>query len=656
MNKTAELFYSIGEPYAAGLFEHPEKDFFYRHTVAYARYYENLKPAVYEVGEQLYPSKTKFFQSGYAVSPQFALTYQVDWGRLEEKSREAAGIMREFARISHSPGGWTHGAPNYRRILREGLDSYRDRIAKTSHGDFTDSLLMLVDAMKGYISRSIEYLKSVNAPDRLIAALERVPFKPAQSYYEGLVSWNVIFYFDGADNLGCLDEGLGYLYKGEDYTDIIGELFGNIDAVGTWSCTVGPDYNAVTEQAVRAIRHRRRPMLELRVTPDMPESLWQLAADNIRDGSQNPSFYNEKGIHDMLKEHFPDIPDSELILFCGCGCTETNLQGITRAGGTDDDIPLAKIFEEYMHANLAKAETFEDFYEGLCRETERRIDKQLDDIVDRYDYMAEFLPNPPRTLFFDDCIEKGKDFNAGGARYTWTQSSDSGLINVIDSLTAVREIVYRKKLFTPTDFLEKLSAEDEGLYRILRTCPCFGIDNDDVDSLAYDYAKRVYSVYRNKPPKSFVDAYILTEHQFLRYEYIGEGIGPTPDGRKRGDPTCDSIASLRGKAVEGPTAMLKSAAKLPQYLADGISVLNLTISKDFVDKSLRALVDGYFAMGGIQVQVTCTSVDELKDALVNPDKHRDLIVRVGGYSDYFINLNPRLRAAVVERNIHELEG
>ena len=131
-------------------------------------------------------------------------------------------------------------------------------------------------------------------------------------------------------------------------------------------------------------------------------------------------------------------------------------------------------------------------------------------------------------------------------------------------------------------------------------------------------------------------------------------VGPTPDGRHRGDPTCDSIAALRGKAANGPTAMLKSAARLPQSLADGISVLNLTLSKKFVGNALRALVNSYFAMGGIQVQVTCTSVEELQDALQNPDKHRDLIVRVGGYSDYFVNLSPALQQAVVERNVHEL--
>lgn len=654
MNQLAELFYSIGEPYAAGLFEEPEKDYFYRHALANARYFELLRPAPYEAGERLYPCKTKFYDYDCAVIPQFATTYQTDWGKLEGKSHEAAAALREFEAVSRNPGGWTHAAPNYKRIVREGLNSYRVRIEKQPEGEFRDGLLHLVDAMKNYVERSVEYLRSVNAPTELVDALSRVPFEPAETYYEGLVAWNMIFYFDGADNLGYLDDGLIHLYRGEDLTDVIGELFGNIDAAGTWSCTVGVNYNPITEQAVRAIKNRRRPMLELMTTPDMPDKLWELAIENIRCGSCNPAFYNAVGIHDMLKARFPHIPDEELALFCGCGCTETNLQGITRAGGTDDNIPLLLILEQYMKAHLAESETFEEFYEGLCTETERQIDEQLNAIVERYNYMAKYMPNPIRTLFTDDCIEKGKDFNAGGARYTWTQSSDSGLINTVDSLLAIRELVFCKKQYTAEEFIEKLTAEDPILYKMLEQCPCFGTDNDEADALAADYAKRVYTVYRTKEPKSFIDAYILTEHQFLRYESEGLRVGATPDGRKKGEPTCDSIAALRGKAVDGPTAMLKSAAKLPQDLADGISVLNLTLSKSFVGDALRSLVSSYFALGGIQVQVTCTSVEELRDALAYPEKHRDLIVRVGGYSDYFINLSPALRKTVVERNVHEL--
>jgi len=654
MNGIAALFYRIGEPYAAGLFEEPEKGYFYRHAIANARFLEALRPASFAEGEQLYPSGRKYFCSGCAVVPNFAQTYTVDWKKLEEKSPEAAAELRKFFEISHMPGGWTHAAPNYKRILREGLASYRERILAQPAGEFRDGLLALVNAMEDYLRRSAAYLRSVGAPSRLVEALEKVPFAPAETYYEGLVAWNVIFYFDGADNLGCLDDGLAHLYAGEDYTDIIHELFGNIDAVGHWSCTVGTVYNEITRQALRAVRGRRRPMLELMVREDMPDDLWEIAIENIRSGCTHPSFYNVRGIHNMLKARFPQIPDGELSLFCGCGCTETNLQGLTRAGGTDDVVPLLRILEQVMHAELAKTDTFEEFYEKVCAASVRGYENLAKKITDRYLYMAEYLPNPIRTLFTDDCIEKGKDFNAGGARYTWIQSADSGLINAVDSLLAIRELVYRQKKYTAEEFLAKLTAEDPQLYAELRKCPCFGTDDEEADALAADFASRGYAVYYNHEPVDFIDGYLITEHQFQRYESEGRSVGATPDGRRKSEPTCDSIAALRGKAEDGPTAMLKSAARLPQNLALGISVLNLTLDKKFVGESLRALILAYFELGGIQVQVSCTSVEELQAAMQNPDAHRDLIVRVGGYSDYFVNLTPALRQAVLERNVHQL--
>jgi len=656
MNQIAALFYEIGEPFAAGLFEEPEKGYFYRFCLGYARYFEALRPAEWK-GEQLYPALKRFYDPACAVRPQFAISYEIDWKKLEEKSVEAAAQLRGFYDICHNPGGWTHAAPNYRRILKEGLSSYRARVMARPEGEeFREGLLALIAGMENYICRSIEYLRSAGAPQRLIRALERVPFEPAATYYEGLVAWNIIFYFDGADNLGCLDSGLIDLYAGEDYTEIIGELYANLDAAETWSVTVGPDYNPITLQALRAIRGRRRPLLELMVTENMPDELWEMAIDHLRAGSSNPAFYNADGIYAMLRKRFPHIPEEEIRLFCGCGCTETNLQGLTRAGGTDENVPLLLIFEKYMYEKLPSAGSFEQFYGDFCELSRKETNAVLDRITGCYEYMAKYLPNPPRTLFTDDCIEKGLDFNAGGARYTWTQNPHSGLINVIDSLLAIRELVFRKKKFTPEQFLEKLTKEDPALFALLRQCPCYGIGSDEADSLAADYMTCVYSVYHEKQPGAFIDAHLLTEHQFLRYESEGSMIGPTPDGRRRGEPTCDSIASIRGKAVKGPTAMLSSAGRMPQNMADGISVLNLTLGKNFAGKTLRALVETYFGMGGIQLQVTVTSVEELRDAVAHPELHQDMIVRVGGYSDYFVRLSPALQQTVIERNIHELGG
>ena len=670
MSSISEFFRSINEPYAAGLFEEQEKGVFYRHCRALACWFDAAEPPVYQSGEKLYPRNRRLFEKNYdmrCVKPQYACTYDCDLNKLEKicaahNAGEAFEAMRDFRQFSRNPTGWTHGAPNYARIVREGLDSYRERILKilpdtTEKAEFRDGLLLMLEAMKKYSRRCVAYLESVSADSELIDALRRVPFEPAATYYEGLVSWNAVFYFDGCDNLGCLDAGLAHLCRGEDMTGVIAELFENIDAVDMWSCTLGPVYNDVTRQAIKAVHGKRRPLLELRVNENTPEDIWLLAAEALSTGCTNPSFYNEKGIHDMLHDRFPYISDDELLRFCGCGCTETNLEGITHAGGTDEDVNLLRVFETYLYESLGQKETFEDFFEGMCRAAEEYTDKQLDRTEEVYRKRTVCLPHPMRTLLFDDCIDKAKDFNNGGTRYSLTMNSESGLINVIDSLAAVKDIYYEKKLYSAEQFLALLKAEDEGFYAQLKTCPCFGTDDEAVDRMGAEFARRVFSVYRNKKPAlEFLDGFTLTEHQFSRYEHCGECVGPTPDGRKAGQPTCDSLAALRGKAVKGPTAMLCSSSKLPQNLVDGISVVNLTLMKNVCQSAalLRGIVLGYFGMGGIQLQITATSPDELKDALAHPERHEDLIVRVGGYSEYFRNLSPALRRAVVERNVHDL--
>lgn len=649
-----ELFTSIGEPFAAGLFEQPDSAYFDRYCAAYSRHYDAMKPAEYH-GELLYPCGTGFFRTSAAVVPQYASTYIWNAEVLEKKSPLAKKIFGDFTRLSHSPGGWTHGAPNYARIIKEGLNSFRARLDAQEYSPFKFSMLRFISSIENWLKRSVEYLKSAGAPEKLVSALEHVPFEPARNMYEGLVAWNLILYIDGVDNFGMLDYGLDHLIDGEDYTDVIAQMFDNIEACDRWSCTIGGVvYNDITEQAIKAVRGNSRPLLELRVREDMPDKFWNLAAENIRMGCSNPAFYNEKGIHDMLKNRFPDIPEDDLKLFCGCGCTETNFMGLTRAGGTDNCVNIIAIFDRCMNESLASCVSFEEFYEIVCDAVEKETNLQLDAVEYNYRFMSEYLPNPPRTLLFDDCIDKRLDFNAGGARYTWTQGSDAGLINTIDSLLAVKDLIFDRKILTAEEFLEKLHSEDEAFYKILNTCPCFGVDNDEADNLAKRFTERAYMVYRNRKPKYFIDASILTEHQFTRYSYLGIGVGPTPDGRHRDDSTCDSIASLRGKALEGPTAMMKSASKLPQNLAEGISVLNLTINKDFIDSSLVSLVKSYFALGGIQVQVTATSEEELNDAMEHPERHGDMVVRVGGYSDYWKNLSPALRKAVWERNVHKL--
>jgi formate C-acetyltransferase len=167
-----------------------------------------------------------------------------------------------------------------------------------------------------------------------------------------------------------------------------------------------------------------------------------------------------------------------------------------------------------------------------------------------------------------------------------------------------------------------------------------------------DFTTRFYEHYLNGKLDLGI-GFFPTAHQFVRHIYCGMWVGPTPDGRHRGDYAADSIAAVNGKAVKGPTVMLADAACYEQKDIYGIAVTNLSITRKYKPELLRALVEGYFELGGTQLQITAVDRETLLEAKKDPDSHRDLIVRVGGYSEYFRNLMSEAQDAVIARTLFE---
>lgn len=661
MNEKTELFQKLNEPYAAGFFEEEERGLFFRFSRAQRRYFENRPVDDYR-GGRLYPSGV-IHDGGYAVHPECAKTFNPDYYiPLYEKSPEAAAIMKEvrdksnFTVTPSAPyitiSGYTHSAPHYERILKEGFDAYEERIQKIEDIDMRDGLLDVLEGIRNYHARGLEYLRRENADKELISALEQVPFRPARNIYEAIVCWNYVMYLEGIDNVGMLDAGLVPYYRGEDISREIRELFENVNDNGKWNCCIGPEYNEITKECLRQSKGLRRPQVTLRVRKDMPDEIWELALEGNYSGCGNPTYYNEEMIQGMLAEGFPGITEADKERFCPVGCTETSIAGYTNAGGIDGNINLAMIFEDYMKTHLEQAKSFEEFYGGYLEEVRKGVDLFLSDIWRNHEQRAHYLPNPMRSLTIDDCIDKGLDYNNGGARYNGTLTSETGMINVIDSLLAVKNLIFEKRRFEPKEFLRLLELEDSYLYKILAKVPHYGTDDEACDELAHDFSGFFYGLYKGK--KCYRGGgCIPTSHQYNRHPKEGKKVGPTPDGRRRGEPLNDSLGPLSGKATNGPTAMILSVSKIDQVSIYGMGVLNLSIHKKFARKSLRALLEAYMEEGGLMVQITMTSKEELMDAMVHPEKHEDLVVRVGGYSEYFNRLTPDLKRVILERTLHE---
>ena len=659
---TCERFRKIGEYYAAGLYEDESRSLFYRKALALRRHYENTPLPDYN-GGPLYPCSPLPCDTG--VWTTYYGIEHINFGTLNDRDPGLGDLLaasdflkyRSSVPKEHTVAGnmWTHSMPNYERVLAEGLDGYESRISKMRNADMRDGLLHLVAGIRAWHSRIVEKLRAEGAQPRLVAALERVPFAPARDFYEALVCWNFTFFLDGCDNEGCLASGLAPYYdeaRDGDVTGLLRAWFEIVDSTDAYSMSIGMTQNPLVVQCLRAVRGLRRPMIELLIDKDTPEDVWSEALDCIISGSGQPSFYNKRLIVDGLLARFPQISREDMLKFCGCGCTESMLAGLTHAGSLDAGINLPYIFENTLRDHLHECGTFEDFYARYLDAIRDATDTVMREIAHSQAERARWNPLPMRTLLIDDCIANECDFNAGGARYSWSIISFAGLVNALDSMLSLREHVFRAKDYSKEDFLAKLSASDPDFLREMKACPVrHGIDHPEADALARDFSSKVFAFTRRAMPYfglGFIPASIL----FKSYCTAGHGVGATPDGRAAGEAFADSLCATYGKDTDGPTAMLRSAASFDLPAALGTPVLNLTIQPWFGKQAVRGLVEGYFALGGLQMQITCLSREMLLEAEKDLANHKNIIVRVGGYSEYYHRLDDELRAKIIARTFN----
>lgn len=656
-----ELFNSIGEPYAAGLFEFEDAAPIIRYANALKRYWEAASLPPFN-GSSLYPCGLNVFNyhRSATVRPHYANTYQMAHGALKSKSEEAYFIMlnedKKVAKFNGNPHtvggmGWTHSFPNYARVLKEGLNEYEKRINNLEDGDFKAGMLILLEGIRTYHTKCLALLREQNAPEKLISALEKVPYSPAENVYEAMLSLNFIFYVDGCDDIGPLDKILMPYHKGEDIVSILSDFFKNVDVNDGWSGTLGPDYNEITRMCIRAIRNGRRPNLQLLVKPDMPDWVWEECVGSIGTSCGQPALYNHALYIENLRKEFPHIPEEDLKHLAFGGCTETMLEGMSNVGSDDAGINVALVFSQYMRSALTRAESYESFFDGLKAAIQNTVNTVTGLVNEYRRTRAIYRPSVVRTLLVEDCIEKKLDFNSGGARWNWSVINIAGVINVIDSLCVIKKLVFEDKTYTPAEFIEAMDANDPSFIAKSKACPSYGCDNDEADGIGKRLMDIITDSFEGKaclPSGKF----FAVANQFTTYVDAGKAIPATPDGRCCGAPLCDSMSAIHGNDTKGPTAMLNSVCKVDTKRVIGTPTTNIRISKENLPHILKPLVLSYFENGGMQLQVSCLSREEMLDAIEHPEEHKSLVVRIGGFSEYFNRLSPELKQTVINRTEH----
>ena len=656
-------FLAIGEYAAAGYYEEEQRSLFYRKSLALRRFFEKCELAPYN-GEKLYPcgvipQKMRIVPDTFWGVRYFPEKAALDLPSLSSRA-EADFCPGEYSSVppEHTVAGnmYTHSMPNYERVLKEGLLSYTVRIQKIADVDMKEGLLHLVAGLRCYVERCVEYLTSVSADEALIAALKKVPLYPATNVYEAIVSWNFLLYLDNCDNLGCLSMGLSPYFHGEDVEALLACLYDNIEANDGYSLSLLPEApDPLTVQCLRAAKGKRRPMIELFVDERTSSDVWQAAFETVKSGGGQPAFYHATALFQGLKERFPTIRDEDFAHFCGGGCTESMICGYSCVGSIDAGINLLLILEEALYAALPCAKSFEEFYEEYLRRVADVVEQVKREICNSRLDRAHRNPLPMRTLLIDDCIDNGTDYNQGGARYNWSIINFAGLINVIDSLLNVKELIFEKGKYTAEQMLARLKQNDADFLREMIAQPkSFGKDIDEVNLFAHEFSRAIFSM-TDHGDVCFGEGFLSASIQFMSQAEAGKGIGATPDGREAGAPLCDSLAAIFGKDSLGPTALLNSVAALDLKGALGTPVLNFNVMQKIDDEILKCLILGYLEQGGLQLQLTYASREELLDAYEHPERHGNLIVRVGGYSEYFVRLSDELKRMVINRTIQDLK-
>jgi formate C-acetyltransferase len=673
-----------------------------RHARGIANYLDKCDLPPYK-GELLYPAERGIWA---AAAPQVfwhhyvALDLTLNPSLAAEKAAAAADPVQRrafekaqrFCEAYPRGGGYTHSIINFGRALREGLDAYEARVRRLlaaaddpGKQELYRALLVVLAAVDRYRERIADHLASCSFSDptrennrrRLADAYHsRLPMRPAHGFFEAMVATIFLYALDGSDDLGRFDQFMWPYYRGDlaagevrhdEAVGLIRTLWRYVDRCCGWNVALGGSArdgeeasNELTVLCLEAGRGMRRPNLAIRLRRDTPQAVWDGVIDTLAVGGGLPALYCEENYLRALDMAQLNLPDEDKRDFAFGGCTEIMIHGCSNVGSLDGDFSVIKTLEESLHRHLPGCATFDDFLAAFEADLRAGIAELTAAVSRNQELRATYHPQLIRTILIDDCVDRGKNYYDGGARYNWSVINIVGLSNAIDSLTAVRTAVYDQHRVSAGDVLAALRANFEGhdtLRRYLERCPRFGNDDPEVNALANRLSGAVYREFKRYAPWRG-GKFLCGTLMFVTYGWFGRPVGATPDGRLAGTPVADSAGPVQGRDTHGPTACLRSVASLHQVHAPGTLVVNLRLSKELFATprgraKLQSLIRGYFDLGGMQLQVNVVDQEVLRDAIAHPERHGDLIVRVGGYSEYFNALDDDLKRTILERVEHQ---
>jgi formate C-acetyltransferase len=603
------------------------------------------------------------------------------------------------------PGQTGHCELDLSEALEVGIDGIRARIdagLAGARGEQMDTLRSFLDVLDGltalldHAAEAAEDALELSDEPRaselrtMLAACRHVAHLPPRTFHEALqlhwAIWLGISWDDGATciALGHLDRWARELYEADLQAGRLTregalELIENVyllmnDCWGKGSAlavmvsgrdAAGRDVTCdVSQLCLEALRRTRLayPTVGICWHEQTPADLTDLAIELIAEGIANPAFFGDETIQRGLRSL--GMPADEACHYIHSSCVEITPVGSSNVWVASPYFPVCRTLLAEIDAQVADGEQAKDFEAFLARLFDRLGEEIAEGARQQATWRAgrrERGRHPLQSVFTRDCIARARDLDDGGARYNWVECSFVGLPNLVDSLEVIRREVYEGGGMTLADVKDVLDADFAGREDVLRRwrdeLPKYGQDVKAVDAL-FD---RVVSAVRDHCRAQSIEGEPMVPGAFcwVMHERLGGQCPATPDGRRAREPFADGVGPAQGRETRGPTASVLSTTRWDHRPMIGGVAFNMKFSRSMLAEpkaraSLGDLVLTFLRRGGFETQINVVDAEVLRKARANPEAYQDLVVRIGGYTDYFARLSEGMQDEIIRRTEHQL--
>lgn len=600
------------------------------------------------------------------------------------------------------PGQDSHMAVDYDLLLHYGIQGIQEKIdgymaaCQPENQDFYCSckrcLAAVVKHSENYADAALAISMKTPDPQRRAELQEisricrKVPANPAETFYEAVQSVHFLTYCLSLSpirlntkqfQLGHPDRYLLPYYKRDlkegritrEYAQLLLDCLGvqiNMrvqNGLSSGYMVGGRDENGeivaneLTQMCMQVIENIRLvfPAVGFCYTEGMPEKYLDTACRILAKGHSHPAIFNDDVITKGLRHY--GVSERESHNYIHSTCVE-----ITPVAASNVWVasPYTNMVQILLDAMNREYDSFDQLMAEILGRLDRSIKANLDEQIRQRRIRAENCMNPILSCFVNDCLQRGLDIEQGGGKYNWIMPSFVGMANLIDSLFAVKELIFEKKMLSMAELKAVLDRNFEGhadlRAYVMNRIPKYGNDLDEIDSMFSFFTEHIiHECEKHKGVFSNADL-IPSVFCWVMHERFGRETSATPDGRLAGFPLGDGSGPCQGRELKGPTASVLSSTKWDHHKMIGGVAVNLKFSKATLGKDslevMKAIVKTYLARGGFEVQINVVDNETLLKARNHPEQYRDLVVRIGGYSDYFVKLSAEMQDEVIARTTH----